>query len=52
MQSCTVLQIADFSSLKQYKLLEPHLIEHKTILNNFLFLRIVFTLLNPIVQVY
>lgn len=52
MQNCIVLQIADPPSLKQYKLLQPHLIEHKTILNHCLFLKIVFTCLNPVVQVY
>lgn len=52
MQNCIVLQIADPPSLKQYKLLEPHLTERKTILNHCLFLKIVFTFLNPVVQAY
>lgn len=51
-QNCIVLQTADPPSLKQYKLLDPHLLEHETIPNHCLFLKIVFTFLNPVMQVY
>lgn len=49
MQNCVVLRIADPPSLEQYQLLEPHFTEHKTILNDCLFLKIVFTFLSPTV---
>lgn len=41
MPNCILLQIADPPSLKQCKLLEPHLVELKTILSHWLFLKIV-----------